>query len=220
IFPDGLAGSVVAKAGGIGGVDGTMIKSVSATRGKIKDVVTKQSATTGGDIGGKYYPGGYGQIRAFGADRKGVSIKKVSAAGGDLSNLWMRGVGSIGGAAAKGGKDEFRMPVGGGMHSVLVRAGVNPSNDVMQAAGDVGKVQVSASIYGSSIIGAADPGTGTFEGIIIDPTEQYVGSVKKIKHGKGGGVANSLIVSKEAISGIEKVNVEPDTVVIIDGVVQ
>jgi len=214
---DSAVGTVQIKSGNLGGVDGMTIKSIKTSAGKIK---TLDKMVYGGHISGAYYPGQFARIRAYGVDKKGVSVNSISTKGGHITNVWIHGLGHIKKVAAKVGKDELKQPVGGSLQNSIVRAGVDPDSFAMQAEGDVMSVQVSDSIEYSALVGAADPGTGGFDGTAVDPTEQYNGSVNKIKIGKDGIIYESLIVTKEPIKKIEKLNIDPTTKVIVDGVIE
>lgn len=221
VLPQNVAlGSVSVYGGCLGGADAMTIKKISVVRGKLKNPVTKAVRTHGGDISGHYYPGGYGHVRAFGADSKGASIASVACAGGNISNAWLRALGHIMKVALKRGKDENKLPIGGSLARSIVRAGVQPVTSAAQAAGDVVSVKAADSIVKSSIVGAATPGVNGFEGTAVDPTEAYFGSVKKLAHGANGGIVESLIVSRDAIKNLTAVTRDTNTVVIINGVVQ
>ena len=212
-------GKVTVGAGCLGGVDATVIKSIAVSAGKIKDVITSQIRVIGGDISGNYYPGDYGQVRAFSHDaKKKSSIGTVSLKGGDIANAWVRGKAHVGKVSVKEGKDENKLPIGGYITNATVRAGVNPANGAVTTLGDIGGVAVSRSIEHSSVVGAAYPGTkGYFAGVTNDPTEAYYGSIKSIKYGKTGRVYESLVVSSNAIRNLV---VDPTTTVIFNGHIQ
>ncbi|MCX7846473.1 MAG: hypothetical protein N2595_00355 [bacterium] len=214
-----VLGSVTVYAGCLGGADAHTIKKLSVVRGKIKNPVTKAVRTHGGDLSGHYYPGGYGQVRAFGFDAKGASIGSVSCAGGNLTNVWIRASGHIGKVALKPGTDENKVPIGGSLIRSIVRAGVNPATGGVLPAGDVVSVKAGNSIVKSALVGAADAGTGGFDGTTIDPTEAYFGSVKKLAHGPTGGIFDSLIVSREPLKNLGTLTRDTNTVVIINGIV-
>jgi hypothetical protein len=174
----------------------------------------------GGSISRSYYPGSYARVRAYAGDKKGTAINKIAATGGDITDVWMHAAGHIKTVAVKPGKDELKLPVGGALRGSIVRAGVAPATFVMQPTGDITKMQAQMGIFDSAIIAAADPGTGTFSGTALDPTEQYVGSIKDIAVGKGTTISNTLIVTKKPIKKLAKLPIDPSTQVIIDGVVQ
>ena len=221
VLPRNVAlGSVSVYGGCVGGADAMTIKKISVVRGKLKNPVTKAVRTHGGDVSGQYYPGGHGQVRAFGVDAKGASIASVACAGGNISNAWIRGLGHIMKVALKLGKDENKVPMGGSLVRSMVRAGVQLETSAPQAAGDVGSVKAADSIVKSSIVAAADPGVNGFEGTDADPTEAYFGSIKKIAYGAEGRVVDSLIVSREAMKNLGALKRDTNTVVIINGKVK
>ncbi len=210
-------GTVVVKSGCLGGADAGTIKSLTVAGKKVK-LLNKR--LVGGAISCRYYPGMFARVRAYAGDKKSTSITKIAASGGDITDVWIHAAGHIKSVAVKPGKDELKLPVGGALRGSIVRAGVAPATLVMQPTGDIAKVQATMGIFDSALIAAADPGTGTFVGTALDPTEQYVGSIKDIAVGKGATISNSLIVTKKPIKKLVKLPIDPSTQVIVDGVVQ